>query len=239
VNGYRHFLKSPNLSTTVKFRSTILAWLFILSASLHADADLITYSSRNAFVGAASSSISTVDLEAFPVANVPSGSPLEGISFTYSLGSVSLSVVNSITTTSGTKSLGTTDRDMLLDGDNIQFSFAPQTGFGLYIISRDALLDGDLDLTVNGKTASLLSSASQINLGAGGLAWFLGVQSNDGASFTSATLTTNGGGGAFNYNLDDFVTVAAVPEPSSLWLLSVVFGTALRFRSRKSPCISE
>ena len=101
------------------------------------------------------------------------------------------------------------------------------------MISRDALINGDVRLTVGGSVASLVSSASQINLGSGGLAWFLGIQSDDGASFTTATLTTHGGGGAFNYNLDDVVTVLPVPEPSSFWLLSVAAACAVRSRPRR------
>ena len=220
------------LSNFNVFRLAILIPMVVCVSSRCAVAGFITYTSRSAFE-AASTGVSQIDFEGFSVANVPSGSSLGEVSFSYSLGSVNLRVVNSILTTSGTKSLGTDDRDMLQDGDSLDLSFSPRTGVGLYIISRDALFDGDVRLTVSGTPASLVSAASQINLGAGGLAWFLGVQSNDGATFTSASLTTHGGGGAFYYNLDDIVSVVTVPEPNSLCLLAIAAGFAIRFRDRK------
>jgi PEP-CTERM motif len=50
--------------------------------------------------------------------------------------------------------------------------------------------------------------------------------------FSSASLTTHGGGGAFTYNLDNFVT--AVPEPSSLFLIGTIAAApvARRFAKR-------
>ena len=128
---------------------------------------------------------------------------------------------------------------MLQDGDAIDFTFAPRSGFGLFVISRDSLFDGDVRLTVGGTASSLISAASQLNLGAGGLAWFLGIRSNDGATFSSASLTTHGGGGAFNYNLDDIVTVSAVPEPSSLFLLTLAIALNTRLRRMKSSIKTE
>ncbi len=219
----------------IAFRFVFAFFLATLAFSTNrcVEADFLTYSSRSGFDAAAGSSVSVINFEGFPVANVPSASSLDGISFTYSLGSVSLRVVDSILTTSSTKSLGTDDRDMLADGDNLNFSFTPRSGFGLYVISRDALLNGDVRLTAGGSVASLVASATQINLGPGGFAWFLGVQSNDGATFTTASLTTHGGGGLFNYNLDDFASAIAVPEPTSFWLLSIAAGIAFRRRDRK------
>jgi hypothetical protein len=48
--------------------------------------------------------------------------------------------------------------------------------------------------------------------------FFLGVI-DPGASFTSASLDTFGGGGAFAFNLDDVVT--AVPEPGTALMLGL------------------
>ncbi len=198
-----------------------------------ARADLIPYTSRSAFDTAAISPVSVLDFESFPIANVNAGNSLGGVTFSYSLGSVSLKVVNSLSTTSGTKSLGTDDLDRLQDGDNIDLSFAARSGFGLYVVSSDVLLSGDVGLQVNGTEALLNTSASPISLGGGRTAWFLGVQSDDGTSFSTAKLTTYGGGGAFNYNLDDFVSVSPVPEPSSAWLLGFVAVAGCRHRNRK------
>jgi hypothetical protein len=61
-----------------------------------------------------------------------------------------------------------------------------------------------------------------------GIVFFLGVIDPD-ASFTSASLDTFGGGGAFAYNVDDIVT--AVPEPAALWLLALSLIAGLRLRA--------
>ena len=172
------------------------------------------------------------DLESFAAGNIPSGSSLGVFSFSYALGNVSLRLVDTIPTTSGTKALGTDDPVLKLqDGDDINFGFSPRTGFGLYVVSTDALLDGDIRLTVSGMPVSLVSAATQINLGAGGLAWFLGIQSNDSSTFSSASITTHGGGGAFRYTLDDLVSTTAVPEPNSFCLIAI--GLAISFHSRR------
>lgn len=218
---------------TFRFLATLFIAFWIDLTPRSVEADFLTYTSRSGFDAAASSSVSVVNFEGFSAANVPSASSLDGISFVYSLGSVSLRVVDSIITTSGTQSLGTDDRDMLADGDNLDFSFTPRSGFGLYVISRDSLINGDIQLTAGGSVASLVASASQINLGAGGLAWFLGIQSNDGSTFTTASLTTHGGGGQFNYNLDDFANVLPVPEPASFGLLAFAASIALHVRARR------
>lgn len=196
---------------------------------------LIAYSSRSAFDAAAGSPVSLTDFESFATANVASGNALDGLTFTYSFGNVSLKIVDSLATTSGVKSLGTDDRDFLADGDLLDLSFAPRRGLGVYVLSSDALLDGDIRLTVGSTVASLVAASPQVGLGGGRFAWFLGVQSDDGATFTSASLTTHGGGGAFNYNLDDFVTVsvAAVPEPSSIGLLAFASILTTGFRRRR------
>lgn len=202
------------------------------TGQMNSYAGLITYTSRAAF-DAAGPSVSVIDFESFPAANVASGSSQGGITFSYNLGSVSLKVVDSIVTTSGSKSLGTDDRDMLQDGDGIDLSFSARQGLGFYIVSRDALLDGDVRLAVNGTVASLSASGSTVNLGEGGLAWFLGIRSDDASTFVSATVSTHGGGGQFNFNLDDIAGVLAVPEPTSSVLLVLSAVAFARFRTRR------
>jgi hypothetical protein len=196
-------------------------------------ADLIPYSTRSAFDTAASSPVSVIDFEAFPTSSMMSGDSLGGVTFNYSLGSINLKVIDSLPGTSGTKSLGTDDFDRLQDGDIINLSFAARSGFGLYVISSDALLNGDVGLKVNGIEALLDNSTPPISLGGGRSAWFVGLQSNDGSTFSTALLSTYGGGGAFNFNLDDIASVTAVPEPSSVSLLALIAVGCCRLRIRK------
>ena len=102
------------LVNSISFSRNSAAFLLVLLAFRPdiAKADLITYSSRSAFDTAAGSPVSLVDFEPFPVANVNSGSPLGGVTFNYFFGNVILKVINSLPATSGTKSLGSNDRDL-------------------------------------------------------------------------------------------------------------------------------
>ena len=137
---------------------------------------------------------------------VGSGGSAAGVTFTYDFGGVLLKVTSAYPAPSAANALGSTDADILQDGDNLSLSFAATNALGLSIITRETLQTGDLSLTAGGTTATL-AAAIQQTLGDGSHVYFLGVI-NPTTAFTSATLNTVGGG-YFFYNLDDFTTARA------------------------------
>ena len=222
------------------FRNLIIVVAVVVSATAPALADLVAFTDRPMFDAAAPGPLSVLNFDSEATGTIPSGTTIDGIKFTYNFGGVSLAIADVFPTTSSPNFLGTDDADVLQDGDDIDFTFSARTGFGLYVISADLLIDGDIQLTVGATTASLLSSAVQDTLSDGSNVWFLGIQSDDASTFTSASLTTHGGGGAFLYNLDDVVSsnIAAVPEVSSFVLCFAVGGVWFVVRiSGKILCV--
>lgn len=162
----------------------------------------------------------------------PTGTTLNGITYTYnpfhqiSPGiSAILNVTNSFPSITNNKSLGTTDANILENGDDITFSFASKAGFGLFIISSEAdISDNDFTLTGGGGSVSLLASAVQKewieNDVVVARAWFLGLQYSEMSTFSSATLTSRTTDGSFLFNLAN-PTLVSVPEPSTFFLFSL------------------
>jgi hypothetical protein len=225
---------------TMKLSDALIPFLLIAVMHDISEAGLITYTDRSDFDAAVSGAVTLLNFDSVTVGNLPSGSSIDGIDFVYDFGGISLNVTNVFDTTSSPNFLGTDDGDLLQDGDDIAFSFSLRSGFGLYIISADGLLDGDLQLTVGTTTVALESSAVQATLPDSSNVWFLGILANDLTTFAHATLTTHGGGGAFLYNLDDIVTssdvASTVPEPSSLVLFSLVTVGLAAYGARKRNC---
>jgi len=148
-----------------------------------------------------------------PDSPIPTGFSLEGIAFSYDLDGVGLKVSNEGNSTYSTSSppnfLGTDDADIFQDGDSITLSFAPLAAIGMYVITNDEMIDGDVILVAGGVAVPLADADVQATLPDGSTVYFLGI-SDPAGSFTSATLTT-AGNGAFLFNVDDVVTVAAAP----------------------------
>lgn len=142
---------------------------------------------------------------------IPSGTTLDGITFAYDLGGVSLKVsseaASSYSTTSSAHFLGTDDADILQDGDSISLSFGPISSIGLYVLSNDTMIDHDVTLIAGGASVGLVAADVQTTLADGSRVYFLGISDPD-ATFFSATLTT-AGNGEFLFNVDDIITVAA------------------------------
>lgn len=138
---------------------------------------------------------------------VPSGTAIDGITFAYDFGGISLKVATTATagysTTSGAHFLGTDDADILQDGDDILLSFPSSSAIGLYIISNDELLENDVTLAAGGASASIVAADVQATLADGSNVYFLGIV-DAAAAFTSASLTTPGNG-EFLFNIDDVV----------------------------------
>jgi hypothetical protein len=224
----------------------LLLGLLLLGSGAPAGALPVAYTDEAAFSAALPGPAVVADFDGIAAGTViPSGGSADGITFSYDFGGVDLIVTDGdqaggggpFDTTSPPNFLGTSDFDLLLDGDDLGLGFAAANAIGLFIVTAEVpgvtLFDGDIRLSAGGATASLDVDAVQQTLADGSLVFFLGVV-DVAATLTSASLETFGGGGAFLFNVDDIVT--AVPEPGAFALLAP--GLALlarRFRtSRRS-----
>jgi len=171
------------------------------------------YTDQAAFSAALPGISTTVDFDSATAdALIPSGSSVDGITFSYALDGTKLKVStqssNNYSTTSGSQFLGSDDADIFQDGDTITLLFAPVSAIGLYLISNDALEDNDISLNAGGITASLVATEMQsAPLSDGSSVHFLGII--DAATpFSTATIMTPGNG-EFLFNVDDIVTALA------------------------------
>jgi hypothetical protein len=218
----------------------LLAFLAALALPASAGAVPTVYTSSAAFFAALPGAATTHDFDGLTSGQViASGASADGITFTYDFGGVDLIVTDGtaaggggpFATTSSPNFLGTSDLDVLLDGDDLGLGFASARAVGLFIVTAEvpgvSLFDGDIGLTAAGATAYLDVDAVQQTL-SDGIVFFLGVI-DPALSFSSASLEGFGGGGAFAYNVDDVVT--AVPEPGTALLLGLGLLILSRLRS--------
>ena len=149
---------------------------------------------------------------------ITSGDSVEGIVFNYDFDGVEMIIADGFDTTSPPNFLGTNDGGVFQDGDSFDLIFGdPINALGLFVISLDELVDGDITLAVDDETiASLDASAVQSRLPDGSQVFFLGVVDSVN-SFSEVSLTADGGPGGpfFLYNVDN-ILVSRVPEPSTV-----------------------
>ena len=141
-------------------------------------------------------------------------------------------------TTSGVNYLGIDDGggEVFLSGDAFTMSFgATINAVGLFVIgSPGDVLGGDFELTA-GAGSVFNAGTPEATLGDGGEVFFLGLI--DTVGFTSAMLESFDPlqEGLFEFNVDDIVTAAAVPEPGTMALFGLgVLGMAVA-RRRANP----
>ena len=189
------------------------------------------YTSSIAFLSSLPGPAMTAGFDALASgAVIPAGTAANGITFDYDFGNVGLIATpgfidghgNAFATTSSPHALGTTDLDVLLDGDDLALRFASANAVGFFLITAETpgvtLFDGDVRVTAGGAVASLDVDAVQATLADGSRVYFLGIV-DPVARFDAASLGTFGAGGEFAFNVDDVVT--AVPEPTWPSLLPI------------------
>ena len=223
-------------------RAWTLTLMCVLLFTGVAVASPATYTSQAAFFGDLSGPPQILNFDSQGVGTIiPSGTALGGITFTYSLGPLSLQVRNDFGTTSPLNYLGVNTVDgTLLNGEFFTIDFpSPITGLGLYFIGAPgANLPGDFSLATIGSGG--LANATPDRLLSDGDAYFLGVI--DPAGFSQAIVIGASGSCTqpdcqYVWNVDDITyTVAAqapVPEPSTLLLLGAGIGVVAMLRSRR------
>jgi hypothetical protein len=212
----------------------------IASAAV-ADAAVATFTSRAAFDAAIAGmfDVEILDFDGVPDETlIPSGSSLDGVTFTYTiedtLGSYDLIVISSFETTSGLQSLGLTSGDVLLSGDAFTMTFDRTIhAIGLYVLAdvpNNVLNEGDMQLRIPGKGSVTNAAAADLVLpGGGGAAWFLGLIETDPAApgFNRAdVLSSPPPAVSFEWNVDDVVSAVTAPEPGGAAALAAVAALA-------------
>jgi hypothetical protein len=160
---------------------------------------------------------------------ISSDESVDGITFSHDLDGVDLIVTDGTAaggggpfeTVSAPNFLGTSDLDVLIDGDDLALGFNTANAVGLFVITAEtpghSLFDGDIRLAAAGAAAALDVDDVQATLADGSRVYFLGVIDPD-STFNSASIGTFGAGGEFAFNGDDMVT--ALPEPRGAWALA-------------------
>jgi hypothetical protein len=199
-----------------------LGLLFILLLPIATNAAPVVFSDSVSFNTAISGyTKSTLDFDSSISGSliVDGVTALSGVTFNYpilaSFG-VSMQIRDDFSAYSGANYLGTNDGGAFLGGDIFNLSFAYASAVGMFFLTGDQLLDGDISLTV-GTTVASLSSTYETTLSDGSFVYFLGIIDREN-QFNSAEVSSLGGGG-FEFNVDNIIT--AVPSPSVLSLLLI------------------
>ena len=199
---------------TFKKELLLISFTFLFTSS--SQAALLTFTDQASFLAALPGPSSTLDFDSIAAGTtIGNGDTLDGITFNYNFGGVQMKVSDAYETTSSPNFLGTTDADILQDGDDFDLSFGPVNAIGMLFITADTMFDNDITLSAGGTSAGLSVADAGSDLGDGGIPFFLGII-DDTNTFTAASITTIGGG-FFLYNVDD-ITTAVVPLPGALWL---------------------
>lgn len=170
-----------------------------------AGAEPVAYSGFDEFTAALPTEPTILDFD-----RMPSGMTIEdaasagGITFQYDFNGLPMKIAQLYSTTSAPNFLGTGDGGIFHDGDNFTLSFPPGSAIGLFFISADPLLDGDISITAGSLTASLVADDVYATLTDGSRVYFIGIVDNQ-EGFTSANVVALAGG-FFLYNVDDIIT---------------------------------
>jgi len=169
-------------------------------------AEPVVYSGLAEFTAALPSEPTVLDFDRMPAGmTIETFSSTGGITFEYDFDGLAMKITHLYATTSAPNFLGTGDGGMFHDGDNFTLSFSPGSAIGLFFISADPLLDGDISIRVGSVTANLVTEDVHATLIDGSRVYFLGIVDNQ-AAFTSAHVEALAGG-FFLYNVDDIITV--------------------------------
>jgi len=170
-----------------------------------ARAEPVTYSGLAEFTAALPSEPTILDFDRMPAGlTIEDAGSAGDITFEYDFDGLPMKVAQLYATTSAPNFLGTGDGGMFHDGDNFTLSFSPGSAIGLFFISADPLLDGDISVTAGRVTATLVAEDIHATLTDGSRVYFLGIV-DDQAALTSASVEALAGG-FFLYNVDDIIT---------------------------------
>jgi hypothetical protein len=230
--------------TRAALRTLTLATLLLalFPFGVRADSSALTFTQESEFrfaleaLAAAGeiSEVKTLDFEDWPTDwLLPSGTNLDGVSLTYTIGARQLQVRSELGTTSPVRYLGLDTPDgALVSGDSVTLSFDGTVhALGLFVMGEtQTFAAGDFELRTNagGLVRNVATPDRPLD---DGEAFFLGII--DGAGFGQAELESfdAGGSGLFVYDVDDVTT--AVPEPAgALPLVCALLGLGAYLAAR-------
>lgn len=190
----------------IKRRQVVAACAFIGTVvSVAASAEPRVFADQQKFTAALPTAPHILDFDEMPPGTtIADAATAGGIKFSYDFEGLAMKVAHLYATTSSPNFLGTVDGGMFHDGDNFTLTFEPGSAIGLYFISADPLLDGDIKIIAGGATASLVARQVQQTLPDGSRVYFLGVV-DTAAPITQARVEALAGG-FFLYNVDDIIT---------------------------------
>ena len=186
--------------------SCLLGALCTLVLSVSANAAIITYTDEASFLAALPGPASTLNFDSTAAGTlIPTGNSLDGVTFTYSISGLDMKVVNVFDTTTPTNYFGLDDLgnyDLLIAGDTFTITFDnPVSAFGIYFISGDPLVAGDIILATPVGTASNSATIDR-SMPDGGVAYYIGLISEQ--SFTSVDIQFSPDAvETFLYDVDD------------------------------------
>jgi len=170
-----------------------------------ASAEPVAYSGFVEFTAALPSEPTILDFDHMPAGmTIEDAASAGGITFQYDFNGLPMKIAQFYATTSAPNFLGTSDGGIFHDGDNFSLSFPPGSAIGLFFISADPLLDGDISITAGSMTANLVADDVHAMLSDGSRVYFLGIV-DDQEGFASASVEALAGG-FFLYNVDDIIT---------------------------------
>ena len=176
-----------------------------MSGIATAGAEPIAYSNYAEFSAALPTEPKILDFDQLPAGmTIEDAATAGGITFQYDFNGLPMKVAQLYATTSAPNFLGTSDGGIFHDGDNFTLSFVPGSAIGLFFISADPLLDGDISITAGNMTANLVATDVHATLTDGSRVYFLGIV-DDEQGFSSANVEALAGG-FFLYNVDDIIT---------------------------------
>lgn len=176
-----------------------------LTANETLRAEAVAYSALERFTAALPAEPRILDFDGLPSGTkIENAASADGITFRYDFDGLAMKVSHLYATTSAPNFLGTVDGGMFHDGDDFTLAFPPGRAIGLFFISADPLLDGDITISAAGKTAALVADDVHATLSDGSRVYFLGIV-DDQRAFTDARVQALPGG-FFLYNIDDIIT---------------------------------
>jgi len=179
----------------------------VLCGSLNAEP--VVFSDQARFTAALPTTPRVLDFDRMTAGTtIADAASAGGIKFSYDFEGLAMKVAHLYATTSSPNFLGTGDGGMFHDGDDFTLTFEPGSAIGLFFISADPLVDGDIKVMAGGVTAELAAQQVQETLPDGSRVYFLGVVDTQ-QPITQARVEALAGG-FFLYNVDDIVTAPLV-----------------------------
>jgi hypothetical protein len=198
--------------------------LFALACGV-TQAEPTAFADQSSFAAALPGQARVLDFDHLdPGTTIEDAATAGGITFKYDFDGLSMKVAHLYATTSSPNFLGTADGGMFHDGDDFTLLFEPGSAIGLFFISADPLVDGDIKVIAAGVTASLQAQDVHDTLPDGSRVYFLGIVDTQ-APITSARVEALPGG-FFLYNVDDIIT-APIASPSMAATESAAGASAL------------